>query len=227
MKTKIQTISRYAVAAVTLVFLACIVNFISAPSGTAESRINPLPKTLSQKSLVEKIVEHRDFFVRFKGNDGDLLCDVDGGFGKGRVGLLLLEPSGFLKSLVFDRGTLKKIHEDTSIPPKKVRADLARGAVSVTDVRLIAQNIVGLRENTLKKPRRGSERREAMPQSLPEGFAQPATQRSADTEEILDRLRRDVANNPEVAAMTRDEILERFRTDIQRSSQSGKAAGSR
>jgi hypothetical protein len=111
-----STIARYVTAAAILASLACLVNFISASSGTAESR-NALPETLSQTPLVEKIVTHRDFFTRLNGYDEDFLCDVSDELGEGKIGLLLLEPAGFLKSVVFDRGSLKKIHGDMNIPP--------------------------------------------------------------------------------------------------------------
>jgi hypothetical protein len=221
MKIKMRTITRYVAAAAILVSLACLVNFISAPSGMAgtEKSHNSLPKTISQTPLVEKIVAHRDFFIRFNGYDENFLCDVNSELGEGNIGLLLLEPAGFLKSLVFDRDTLKKIHEETSIPPKKVRAELASNAVLVSDARLIARNIAGLRENTKSRRKHTSpetSRREAMPQSLPDGFASESARRSAGAGagEILEHLRRDVENNPDVAAMTSDEILERFRKEV-------------
>jgi hypothetical protein len=212
-KTKLHTVTRYAAAASILVSLAFLVNFIpaSVASGTSETG---LP--------IEKIIAHRDFFIRLDGYDGNLLCDVNGEPGEGKIGLLLLEPSGFLKSLIFEQGTLRKIHEETSVPPKKLRAELALGAVLVSDARLIARNIAGLRaENTEKRPRRKAARhetprREAMPQSLPDGFmpVPSGNRKGINTGKVLERLRRDVENNPDVAAMTSGEIIERFRSDI-------------
>jgi hypothetical protein len=216
-----STIARYVTAAAILASLACLVNFISASSGTAESR-NELPETLSQTPLVEKIVAHRDFFTRFNGYDEDLLCDVSDELGEGNIGLLLLEPAGFLKSIVFDQGSLKKIHGDMSIPPKKMRADLTDSAILVSDARLIAKNIAGLRTgNVEKRPRPQNTsgetpRREAMPQSLPEGFTPVKVRKNTGSEKVLERLRKDVENNPDVATMTSDEILERFRSDVQK-----------
>jgi hypothetical protein len=208
LKARIRTIARYTAAPAILTSLAFLVNFIPA---SVASGTSGLP--------VEKIVEHRDFITRFDGYNGYLLCDVNSELGEGKIGLLLLEPSGFLKSLVFDRSTLKKIHEETSIPPKKLRAELSRSAVLVSDARLIAKNIAGLRENTGKNPRRQNSRsetprREAMPQSLPDGFASESARKNTDTGEVLEHLRRDVENNPNVSAMTSDEILERFRKEV-------------
>jgi hypothetical protein len=229
MKTKIRATARYGTAAVILAGLALLVNVISVSSGTASTKNTEktgkysasLPETLASPTLVEKILEYRAFFVRLNGYDKDLVCDISD-LGENRVGLLLLEPSGFLKSLVFDRNTLERIHEDVNIPPKKVRASLARNAISVSDARLIAKNIAGLREEKFGKGksarRRGASetpRREAMPQSLPDGFA-PTRRKSAEVQAILDQMRQDVANNPNLASMTSRDILERFRSDVAR-----------
>jgi hypothetical protein len=173
--------------------------------------------------LIEKIVEHRDFFARLNGYDEYLLYDVNAELGEGKIGLLLLEPVGLLKSLVFHQETLKKLHEDTSIPPKKLRMDLSNGSIAISDARLIAKNIAGLRTEKKEKKktnprpksaRRAEPRREVMPQSLPEGFAPVRNRKASDTREVMERLRRDVENNAELATKTSEEILERLRSDV-------------
>jgi hypothetical protein len=230
MKTKRHTIIRYAMAAAALASLACMANFISASSGAAESR-NLLPGMFLQTPLVEKIIALRDFFVHFDRYDGDLLCDVNDEMGKGKVGLLLLKPSGFLKSLVFERESLKKIHENASIPPKRLRNELNQRGILVSDARLIARNIAELRTEKGRTPRRktalrDTPRHEVMPQSLPAGFAPAGAQRDG-AGEFLERLRREVENNPEVSAMTSGEILKRFCSGVQNSPEPRKAGGSR
>jgi hypothetical protein len=92
LKRKMRVIARYATVAVILAILAFGVNCI--PVTTAFGTGSGL--------LIEKIIEHRDFFIRLDGYDGDLLCDVNGELGEGNIGLLLLDPSGLLKSLVFE-----------------------------------------------------------------------------------------------------------------------------
>lgn len=222
LKTKMRAITRYLSAAAILASLAFLVNFIpvSIASGTSGA---------SSGLLVGKIIEHRDFFTRFDGYDENFLCDVNNDLGENRIGLLLLEPSGFLKSLVFDRETLKKVHEEASVPPKKARVDLAHSAVLVSDARLIARNIFGLRtestestestKNAVKRPRRKTvhretQRREAMPQSLPAGFDPSSPRKTIDTKKALERMRRDVQNNPALAIETSEEILERLRSEV-------------
>jgi hypothetical protein len=216
LKTKMRAITRYLSAAAILASLAFLVNFIpvSIASGTSGA---------SSGLLVGKIIEHRDFFTRFDGYDENFLCDVNNDLGENRIGLLLLEPSGFLKSLVFDRETLKKVHEEASVPPKKARVDLAHSAVLVSDARLIARNIFGLRtestKHAVKRPRRKTvhretQRREAMPQSLPAGFDPSSPRKTIDTKKALERMRRDVQNNPALAIETSEEILERLRSEV-------------
>jgi hypothetical protein len=226
LKTKTRTITQYLTATAVLVPLALAVNFISAASGTAGTG---LPKA---GLLLEKIVEYREFFIRSGGLDNfkdALLCDVNGDLGENRVGLLLLESSGFLKSLVFDRRTGAKIHEDATIPVKKLRDELTRGGILVADARLVARNIAGLRAektNIRRKPGRETARREAMPQSLPPGFGSSGARKSFEAEKILNRMRDEVARNSEVSAMKSDEILERFRSQVggpRNSSDSAKA----
>jgi hypothetical protein len=211
LKTKLRAITRYLTTAAILASLAFLVNFIPTSTASGTSGV-------SGGLLIEKIIENRDFFTHFDGYDEDFLCDVNSGLGEGRVGLLLLEPSGFLKSLVFDRNTLKKIHEEASVPPKNARADLARGSVLVSDARLIARNIAGLRtESVIKRPRRKTipheaPRREVMPQSLPAGFTPPSPRKTIDTKKALERIRRDVQSKP--ATETSEEILERLRSEL-------------
>jgi hypothetical protein len=219
----IRTIIRYLTAVAVLASLALFVNFISTTtaSGTAGLPNLSLP--------VEKIVAHRDFFVRFDGYDGDFLCDVNDGLGENRIGLLLLESSGFLKSLVFDRGTLEKIHESASIPAKNLRNELAQSGILVSDARLIAGRIAGLKTGdrakraVKRRPHRETARREVMPQSLPEGFSPvSAARKPANLEKALERMRNEVEQNPELAAMKSSEILERFRSDVAHKSASQK-----
>jgi hypothetical protein len=219
LKTKMRVITRYLAVTVVLVSLALFANFISAASGTAGTG---LPKA---GLLLEKIVEHREFFIRCGGLgnfDDALLCDVNGELGEDRIGLLLLEPSGLLKSLVLDRRTGAKIHEDGSIPAKNLRDELTRGGILVADARLVARHIAGLRPEKTngkgqRKPKRETERSEAMSQALPSGFGPEGARNSFEAGKVLNRMREEIARNSEVSAMKSDEILERFRTDIRSS----------
>jgi len=102
------------------------------------------PVTAGNNSLLRKVVENSDFFISYDGRgvydyEGSLLCDVSD-LGTNRIGLLLLKPSGVLKSLVFDRVTFAKIYEDMRIPPRGLRNDLARSGISIPNTRLVAKN---------------------------------------------------------------------------------------
>jgi hypothetical protein len=221
-----QKTLRYLAAATALGALAFLTN--CAVSGTAESRDGPRSisqNAVPQSSLIEDILSYRDFFIRFEGYEGNFLCDINGELGANRVGLLLLEPSGFLKSLVFkyDGLALTKIHENVTVPPKALRAELTRGGILVSDARLLARNIAGLRmeKNDRRSPRNRRKggngttpRREAMPQELPAGYG-PEKPPRKDTDKMLTRLRGEVAQNPELTAMESTEILKRFRAELE------------
>jgi hypothetical protein len=114
---------------------------------SADSRPGETPRSSlsSNSTLFRDIVMDRELFIRFDfgGSERDILCGVNREVGrKGSVGLLLLEPSGILKSLVIDRTTLTVIHKKVSIPRKELRTELTWHGVPVSDVRLIARRIV-------------------------------------------------------------------------------------
>ena len=72
--------------------------------------------------MLEKVVENRNFFIGYDGGDIDdyeasLLCDIND-FGANMIGLLLLEPSGFLRSLVFNVQPLRRFTRTRVSRPK-------------------------------------------------------------------------------------------------------------
>jgi hypothetical protein len=85
----------------------------------------------------------------------------------------------------------------------------------------VARHIAGLRPEKTngkgqRKPKRETERREVMPQTLPSGFGPESARNSFEAEKVLNRMREEVARNSDVSAMKSDEILERFRSDIRK-----------
>jgi hypothetical protein len=111
-----------------LIFLSVLASVPNVPCSAADSR------------LFKDITAERELFVRFRfgENERDILCAVNRDMGKDSVGLLLLEPSGFLKSLVIDRGTLTIVHKKLSIPRKDLRGEFTRRGVPVSLARRIA-----------------------------------------------------------------------------------------
>jgi hypothetical protein len=123
------------VLSVSTAVLVFLVVFGTAASGSAPLR--------GSSALLEDIAAEREFFIRFSfGENGrDILCAVNRDMGKDSVGLLLLEPSGLLKSLVIDRDSLRILHKKLSIPGKSLRREFARRGVSVSGARIIARQI--------------------------------------------------------------------------------------
>lgn len=120
----------------TLILLSVLAAVPNAPCVAADS------------ALLEDIAAERELFVRFEfgENDRDILCAINRKVGKDSVGLLLLEPSGLLKSLVIDRNTLAILHKIIFIPHKEMRGELALHGVSVSAAQAIARQTEKSRE---------------------------------------------------------------------------------
>jgi len=165
------------------------------------------PAIAGNNLLLGKIVENRDFFIGYQGNDineGSLLCDVNN-LGANRIGLLLLEPSGFLKSLVFNRESGMKAHEDMSIPDQALKNELMRIGIALPDARLIAKNIAGFSK--------GQANTIAPPNSIP--------RYSIYTDKALARFHEKISRqSAEIAAMDTGAIIRRFKTEIQEANNS-------
>jgi hypothetical protein len=220
-----RTMIRYIGAAATLTFLALLTNFVSVPKDAGGTSASDKDGGLNfeyapSETLIEDIVSNRDFFVRMESDrvyGEDLLCDVNGELGRDRIGMLLMDPMGIVKSVVFDRMTLAKLWENVSIPAKTLRIELARGGIRLSDAGAVARNIAGLRvEETSRRPNRKTKdqsRREALPQSLP--VAERESTERMESGEALTRMRDAVRRNPELSSMESGEILRRFRDEIE------------
>jgi hypothetical protein len=105
--------------------------------------------------LVRDIVAEHEFFNRydFGENKQGILCGVNRGIwrGKNAVGLLLLEPSGFLKTILIDRDTLTVVHQKTSLLRKELRQELALNGIKVSDAKLLARQVMGHKEKREKQ----------------------------------------------------------------------------
>ena len=109
----------------------------------------PQPSSPSNSTLFTDIVANREILTQFNfgGYERDTLCAVNREKGNDTVGLLLLEPSGILNTLLIDRNTMNIIHKKTSIPRKELRSELASHGVLVPDARLIASQVAEVRRS--------------------------------------------------------------------------------
>jgi hypothetical protein len=192
----------------------------------------------SSSTLFRSIVQERDIFIRFGShfNGDDILCEIVR-LGEDRVGLLLLEPSGVLKTVIVSRvsqshdGVLQMAHATTL--NKAMRQEYARNGMHMANVRFVAEQIAGLYPlqeagggslppTTPKTPR--PRRKEPPPQEAvveaPSHTAEAeATKvnkvnKDADVWEIA---RERVAQNKEIASMRTEDILARFKKDVEKS----------
>jgi hypothetical protein len=172
----------------------------------------PQPSSSPNSTLFTDIVENRELFIHFDfGNyERDTLCAVNREVGKDSVGLLLLESSGILKSLLIDRNTLEVIHKKASIPPKEIRNELAGNGVLVPDARLIASQVAEVRERVPENTHTAAERK---PPKKPR-----------KNEALWAKVREEVksSKNPKLSPEQSREALERFRREIQKSKSESK-----
>ena len=122
---------------------------------SAVSADYPAQQKSSGSRLFRDIVAERELFIRFNFGEREryTLCGINREFvgGGNSVGLLLLEPSGILKTLIIDRDTLAVTHQKASLLRKELREELALNGVLVSDARLIAHQVVGLSEQAVTK----------------------------------------------------------------------------
>ena len=203
---QIQPISKFLKAVTALASLGFFMNCIYAAPVMAETGV-----------LLEKIVENRDFFISSEARglnnyDESLLCDISE-LGADRIGLLLLEPSGFLKSLVFNRNSGVKIHEEATIPGKNLRNELARSGISIADARLVAINIAGFK----RIPQEVTPLTPSVVSLLYKTSDTIVSRRKpVYTDKVLAQIHEKILmQDAEIAAMDTSEIISRFRAEIQ------------
>jgi hypothetical protein len=127
--------------------------------------------------------------------------------GEDTVGLLLLEPSGILNTLLIDRNTMSIIHKNASIPHKELRGELASHGVLVPDARLIASQVAGVKESSSKTTKTTeTTKAEKKPSSKD-------TRRNDDLRKMRERISEKGGLSPEES----HEIIERYRKQIQES----------
>jgi hypothetical protein len=117
----------------------------SAPSAAVK---NARPDT-----LVLSIARKADFLKRLEigGYGKDHLYDIRPLFKGKFVGVLLLEPHGFVKQLVFDKDTMKVFFGQYIIPKKSTRAAMRKYGILVSDARILAENLVASRTERRKR----------------------------------------------------------------------------
>jgi hypothetical protein len=175
--------------------------------GKGSAKNSPQPPLSSNSTLFADIVTNRELFVQFNfgGYERDTLCAVNQEMGKDTVGLLLLEPSGILNSLLIDRNTLAVIHKKTSIPSKELRSELVGRGVLVPDARLIASQVAEIRKNSPATPEKLEKKTPARPKKI------------WKNEALWTKVREGVSKKPKLSPAESREILERFRKELQES----------
>lgn len=90
--------------------------------------------------LVQAIWQEKSFIATLRGYDADALYDIRSIGGK-RIGVIFLEPMGYLKQMVFDGETRKPIYEDVSIPKKEVRQRIREMSILFKDAKILIKSL--------------------------------------------------------------------------------------
>jgi hypothetical protein len=98
-----------------------------------------LPVYAAVPSLVEKIVENREFFAAFTGYEDHYLFDAKR-FDENRIGLVLLDPMGCEIRMVSAVKSGEAIYVEMIIPEKGKRAEMKSGSIKVVDAIRLAKS---------------------------------------------------------------------------------------
>lgn len=143
-----------------------------------------------QDTLAQNIVRHRDFFVNLNGYEDCLLSDIEI-IERGKLGVILLSAGGFEQHFVFDVQTMAPIYANARILSKNDRKLLIDTGIKMSEVKKLAKAAL-LRAAELKKI-----------WTLSEGKPGNIITRQNPNQKTDD-----------IAAMSTDEILKRFRAEI-------------
>jgi hypothetical protein len=128
---------------VYVALLLCVMFFGAVPAWGGQE----LP------AVVGDIVRNKDFFAKewaLYGYEDCFINSAERLYDK-RVGVILLAPSGFECSLVYDVEAMEVVYKDMSIPAKSRREDMRRESVSVADAVKLAKKAVEYQNSPVKK----------------------------------------------------------------------------
>lgn len=106
-----------------------------------------VPSYAEEADLVRDIWRHREFILRLTHRDDRYLFDVRS-LDANRVGILLLDSSGYTYRTVFDTTnpeTMTVIYEEAGIPKKSVRTAMRDGSILVGDAKRLVRSVNALR----------------------------------------------------------------------------------
>jgi hypothetical protein len=117
-----------------IVFALCVMVLSAVPAFGQESE---LPR------VAVEVVRNRDFFARLWilwGYENCFLHDVNR-LNEGRIGVVVLSPSGFEIRVVYDVETLDAVYTDMRVAEKSEREAMRRESISVADAVKLARDV--------------------------------------------------------------------------------------
>lgn len=103
-----------------------------------------LPVPTFATDLVSLILRQESFVLRLKGEEDSFLYSVQG-LGQHRIGIVILEPTGFTKSRVYDAETMRVILEEVIIHEKSVRDKMRENSILIGDAKRLVQSFIELK----------------------------------------------------------------------------------
>jgi len=203
-----------------LLFFAILLVLFSSPATAFET-------------LAQSIVKHRDFFAQLNGYSDCLLIDVEV-IDRKSIGIILLSPEGFEQHFVFETTSIIPIYANARILNKKEREFLMDTSIKMSEVKKLAMAAKTRAEELRRgwtvyegKPGNTIPRNPFANKTEPNQTVEPVA--SAPAMNLTHHTRGHILNvskeiNEEVAAMSTEDILKRFRAEVKKYSQSENVA---
>ena len=185
--------------------------------GVAEARAGAAP---IDAKIMKAVIDNRDFFSRFKNANyvNHHIYNINARLGGGRIGLLLLAPSGIQETVVFDKKTGQVLYRDMGILKKEARLSILKRGISVADACSLARN-PGLTARSADGA--------AVPQKVKkEASPNPIkTPHIMSVSEILAEIKRETGWVSRIERMRRQELALKINSGIKGKARSVQAAG--
>lgn len=100
----------------------------------------------AEADLIKSILDNGEFVLHLDAScDGDTLYDIRR-LDRQRIGIILLDPTGFAHNKVCDGRTLLLLFEKHSIPAKAVREAMRKNGILLGDAKRLVRSVMALQK---------------------------------------------------------------------------------
>ena len=202
--------------------------------------VNKTAAAAVQDTIIQSVIQQREFFVQLDEYSDCLLADVEVLDRGESIGIILLTTEGFEQHIIFNIKTILPIYAKARILSKSDREFLFDTSIRMTEVKRLATaaklraaelkrgwalyegkpgNIVP-QNSVSKAPKKASTTSAVETKTVQKAVAEETTKEITPTPEktesmdYLSKLRKEVELKPEIADMSTQDILERFKADV-------------